>query len=268
MPLFEDKTVYWVIITSFVMPVLFGIVLIWFLLKFQKRKHQTELEKKDLLLREQQLIIDNQTAIETERTRIASEMHDDLGSGLTTIRYLSDRALKNVTNEEEKIQIGKIAEQSSALVRNMSEIIWAMNSRYDTVDNLLSYIRHYTSEYLESYHIDIDWHQGEWVGDMRLNGEKRRNVFLVIKEALHNIVKHAKASKVIIHVHCDLPQLFIHIMDNGIGFDPQLSETKGNGLYNIRKRMNTIGGDCSFEHKSQGTTMKIIIPLFDELRSN
>ncbi|MCC7026500.1 MAG: hypothetical protein IT265_06070 [Saprospiraceae bacterium] len=265
MPLFEDKTVYWVIITSFVMPVLFGIGLIWFLLKFQKRKHQTELEKKDLLLREQQLIIDNQTAIETERTRIASEMHDDLGSGLTTIRYLSDRALKNVSTDEEKTQIAKIAEQSSALVRNMSEIIWAMNSRYDTVDNLVAYIRHYTSEFLEAHHIDSEWHQGEWVGELKLNGEKRRNVFLVIKETLHNIVKHAKASKVSISINYERPNVLMHIVDNGIGFDPNHFESMGNGLFNMQQRMSKIHGKLDLLSTNEGTEIMVSFPLEDQL---
>ncbi|MBK8448898.1 MAG: histidine kinase dimerization/phosphoacceptor domain-containing protein [Saprospiraceae bacterium] len=76
------------------MPVLLSGLLIWFLVFYQKKKYTQQLEKKDLLLKQQNLIIENQQAIEKERNRIASEMHDDLGSGLTTIKYLSERALK------------------------------------------------------------------------------------------------------------------------------------------------------------------------------
>lgn len=246
---------------SFTMPIILSVILIWFFYTFQKRKHRSELEKKDLILEQQRLIIDNQTAIETERTRIASEMHDDLGSGLTTIRYLSDRALKNVSTDEEKTQIAKIAEQSSALVRNMSEIIWAMNSRYDTVDNLVAYIRHYTSEFLEAHHINLEWYQGEWVGELKLNGEKRRNVFLVIKETLHNIVKHAKASKVSITINFERPNVLIRTVDNGIGFDPNHSESMGNGLFNMQERMSKIHGKFDLLSTNEGTEIILSFPV-------
>ncbi|MGB3226675.1 MAG: histidine kinase dimerization/phosphoacceptor domain-containing protein, partial [Saprospiraceae bacterium] len=129
------------------MPVLLSGLLIWFLVFYQKKKYTQQLEKKDLLLKQQNLIIENQQAIEKERNRIASEMHDDLGSGLTTIKYLSERALKQAKDPEEEKQVKRISEHSSQLVRNMSEIIWAMNTRYDTLENLLAYIRRYASEY-------------------------------------------------------------------------------------------------------------------------
>src|SRR5690242_12134230 len=105
---------------SFLMPILLGTILVWFIISYQKRKYRSELEFKNALLREQSLIIEKQEAIEHERTRIASEMHDDLGSGLTTIRYLSDRALKHAKDSEEADQIKRISEHSNSLVRNMS----------------------------------------------------------------------------------------------------------------------------------------------------
>lgn len=215
--------------------------------------YQRQIEKRDQVLREQKLIIDKQEAIERERNRIASEMHDDLGSGLTTIRYLSDRALKNVSNEEEQTHIKKIADQSNSLVRNMSEIIWAMNSRFDTVANLTAYIRRYASEYLEEYRIKLTWHQEMEEVDVRISGEKRRNVFLVIKEALHNVVKHASAKHVHISVTAHTDKVEIIIQDDGIGFNTDLVNDHGNGLHNMQKRMNQIGGDCRFLKEEKGT---------------
>ncbi|MBK8622611.1 MAG: hypothetical protein IPN79_12865 [Saprospiraceae bacterium] len=140
---------------------------------FYKRK----IEKKNQLLREQSLIIEKQIAIEAERTRIATEMHDDLGSGLTKIRYLSERALKNTSDPDEIAQIKNIADQSNTLVSNMSEIIWALNSRFDTTENLIGYLRRYIVEYLEDHHIPhqlVTNHEHE---DIPVTGEKRRNVF-------------------------------------------------------------------------------------------
>src|SRR5687768_6170787 len=145
----ESETIYNIILVSFFMPIVLAGILIWFFISYQKKKNQNEIDKRDALLREQSLIIEKQQAVENERTRIASEMHDDLGSGLTTIRYLSDKALIQAKDSEEATQIKKIADHSNTLVRNMSEIIWAMNSRFDNTENLIGYLRRYASEYLD-----------------------------------------------------------------------------------------------------------------------
>src|SRR5690606_15247219 len=152
--------------------------------------YKRQLARKDIQLREQKLTIEKQEAIQRERTRIAGEMHDDLGSGLTTIQYLSERALKNVSDEKEIQNIRKISKESNDLVRNMSEIIWAMNDRFDTLDNLIIYIRRYAYEYLDSHGLAFNIHIQENIPAVKISGEKRRNVFLVVKEALHNVVKH------------------------------------------------------------------------------
>ncbi|MEP7197396.1 MAG: histidine kinase [Saprospiraceae bacterium] len=253
------ELIYWVIIAAFVMPLLLSGILIWFFITFQKRKFQNELDKKDSLLREQSLIIEKQEAVEKERTRIASEMHDDLGSGLTTIRYLSDRALKNAVNEDEREHIQKIALQSNSLVSNMSEIIWAMNSRYDTLENLLSYLRHYASEYLEEYSIHLEWKQEIQHPELNLNGEIRRNVFLVMKEALHNIVKYAQSPKVKVEIIELEDSVQLVIRDFGLGFNIAIKEKMGNGLFNMEKRMKQIG--ASFEIKSDNCGTQIAIGL-------
>ncbi|MBK6353115.1 MAG: hypothetical protein IPF46_06860 [Saprospiraceae bacterium] len=220
--------------------------------------YQRQIEKRDQILREQRLIIEKQEAVENERNRIASEMHDDLGSGLTTIRYLSDRALRNVSNQEEQSHIKKIADQSNSLVRNMSEIIWAMNSRFDTLENLMAYVRRYASEYLEEYKIILKWEQELEEGDRKLSGEKRRNVFLTIKEALHNVVKHSAATNLKISVKVDFNQVMITIQDDGHGFNIELAKDHGNGLYNMQKRMKQIGGDCQFSSSDKGTRLIIL----------
>jgi len=216
----------------------------WMVRSYYRRK----LEKKNQLLREQSLIIKNQQAIEHERTRIASEMHDDLGSGLTTIRYLSDKALMQAKDPEEVEQIQRIADHSNTLVRNMSEIIWAMNSRFDDAENLAGYLRRYASEYLEERMIPFSFDiVDEQLTDVNVRGEVRRNLFLVFKEVLHNTVKYSAAAEVIIQLRIE-DQVSIKVSEiGGKGFEPTASEEKGNGLYNIRKRMKAIHGHISFE---------------------
>src|SRR5690606_7457977 len=134
-------------LTSFIMPILLGGILIWFIATYQRKKYQHEAARKDALLREQTLLLEKIEAVEQERARIAAEMHDDLGAGLTTIRFLSDKAVRQAADAAEARDIRRIAEHSRHLVRNMSEIIWAMNARYDSTENLTGYLRRYATEY-------------------------------------------------------------------------------------------------------------------------
>ncbi len=224
--------------------------------------YQRKLERKNQIVREQALIIEKQKAVEHERNRIASEMHDDLGSGLTTIRYLSDRALKQTKSVEEASQIKRISEHSNMLVRNMSEIIWAMNSRFDTAENLVGYLRRYASEYLEEHHLPLRFvSMADHLDKVTMGGEKRRNVFLVFKEMLHNAVKYSEATSLEIEISTT-QQLRIHIAEiGGKGFDPLLASAQGNGLFNCRKRMDIVGGELTFEKTAEAMHIYIVVPF-------
>ncbi|MBP6416878.1 MAG: hypothetical protein KA330_10510 [Chitinophagaceae bacterium] len=258
----DPETIYHIILASFVMPILLAGILIWFFVSYQKKKFQNETDKKDALLREQALLIEKQQAVEHERTRIASEMHDDLGSGLTTIRYLSDKALMQAKDAEEAIQIKKIADHSNALVRNMSEIIWAMNSRFDTAENLIGYLRRYASEFLDEHGITLKFNVVEdHLQEINVGGEKRRNIFLVFKEILHNTIKYSGATQVIIDVETH-PDINIRISEiGGKGFDPDQASEHGNGLYNCNKRMTSIDGQLAFEKTNDGMQIVISAPI-------
>jgi signal transduction histidine kinase len=231
------------------------IIIGYFLRLYYKR----QLEKKDLLLREQKLIIEKQEAVQNERTRIAAEMHDDLGSGLTTIKYLSDKAMRNVTDEQEIANIQQISEESNELVRNMSEIIWAMNSRFDTLENLIIYIRRFAYEFLDQHQIAFELKIPDEIPDMKISGEKRRNIFLVVKEALHNVVKHSGSPTATVSVTFDT-DLKIAINDQGASEEDNLNENNGNGLYNMKQRMKKIGGTCTFKNGS-GWTVTLSLPM-------
>lgn len=253
----EDNT-YWIILASFVMPLILSVVLIVFFVTYQRRKHSFEMERKNSLLKQQALIIENQRSLEKERTRIAGEMHDDLGSGLTTIKFLSEKALKQSLSKEERMQVERISEQSSKLVTHMSEIIWAMNSRFDTVSDLSGYIRRYASEYLEEHAIPIEFTDNS--RNLPLSGEKRRTIFLVVKELLHNTVKHSGATSVEIRLNSDSDKLILVLRElGGPGFDADSAELKGNGIYNIRKRAESIGGQMEF--KQMEGAMEIMLRL-------
>ncbi len=236
--------------------IIYGVVRIYY---------QRRLEKRNQVVREQALIIEKQKAVEYERNRIASEMHDDLGSGLTTIRYLSDKALKQARDSAETEQIKRISEHSKRLVRNMSEIIWAMNSRFDSAENLVGYLRRYASEYLEEHQLPLKFISGsEHLDQVSMGGEKRRNVFLVFKEMLNNAVKYSGAERLEIEITTN-HQLVIHIAEiGGKGFDPALASDRGNGIFNCRKRMDSAGGELTFEKTPEAMHIHIIVPIKPE----
>jgi len=248
----------WIVLISFIMPIALSIIFLWFFTSFQKNKNQLLLESKDAKLREQKLIIENQLALEEERSRIASEMHDDLGGGLTSIKYLGQKMLRDMTNEPDKIQASKIVNHAQDLVSNMSEIIWAMNSGFDTIENFIGYSRRYAHEFCEEHNITLDFKVKNSRLNLNMRGEKRRHLFLIIKEALHNVVKHSEANNIQISIDIS-DQLELSIKDNGNGFTESQS-IQGNGLANMKKRAKILDGVF---HKSSlnGTEIRVSIPI-------
>jgi signal transduction histidine kinase len=211
------------------------------------------------------LALEQQHAIEKERLRISKDMHDEVGASLTRISILSELARKQ-GGEPEKVEqvIGQISEIAGNVVDEMSEIIWAMNPRNDTLDGFAAYSRRYASSYLETADILISFHFTDPMPPLHMNAEIRRNVFLVIKEALHNIVKHAKARRVTLSIIFSGKQLCITLADDGVGID-DTHHPGGNSLINMKKRLDDIGG--SFELESQpgkGTVITIKIEMSPE----
>jgi signal transduction histidine kinase len=217
--------------------------------------NQTLLDDANQIITMQKEVMEKQTALENERSRVASDMHDDLGSGLTKIKYLSDIPLQS---EKVYENLPKIKSIASDLVENMSEIIWALKEENDTLENLLTYIKKYAAEYLEDNQIDVKVHIPEEMPLFIVKGDIRRNIFLSVKEVLHNVVKHAEAHQVEIKISTE-NTLEIIIQDDGKGFDLEKA-TKGNGLKNLQKRWDKLGG--LFEIKSkQGTQVRFSILL-------
>lgn len=255
-----EQTEY-VIFFGFVSSVLLSVLLIWFFITLQRRKFQYEDEKKDAKLREQNLIIENQKAIDRERNRIASEMHDELGSGLTIIQYLSDDIVTKSMDRSIQEEVTKIAKYSTVLVSNMSEIIWAMNSRFDNLEGLIGYLRRYIVEYLEDHKMEHSFLTDGIESTIPISGEKRRNLYLVVKEILHNSIKYSNASKINILIGF-FTDLTIHISEiDGTGFDVEENKEKGNGLFNIENRMKQIGGHIYYEKTNNAMVFKIVLPL-------
>jgi len=207
--------------------------------------------------------IEHQFAIEKERLRISKDMHDEVGASLTRISILSELAKKQQNEPAKAWQIvDQISEISGNVVDEMSEIIWAMNPRNDSLDNFTSYIRQHASAYLETAGIDGAFSFPEEIPSQPMSSELRRNLYLTVKEALHNIVKHSGALAVNMSLRLDHNVLNIEIADNGKGFIPENNKGDGNGLINMRKRMEDINGRFEISTESgKGTKVELSVSL-------
>ncbi|HLG40870.1 MAG TPA: sensor histidine kinase [Chitinophagaceae bacterium] len=197
-------------------------------------------------------------AQQQERERISADMHDELGSGMTAIRLMSEIA-RNKMKQDTPAEIEKISQSADEVLNKMNAIIWSMNSGNDTIDNLVSYIRSYALEYFENTHIDCKVTTPDFIEPKELTGDKRRNIFLCVKETLNNALKHSKASTIRIDFKID-NNLFIKIADNGVGIDLENIRQFGNGLKNISRRMESIGGAYQIE-RNNGTVTTLTLPL-------
>jgi signal transduction histidine kinase len=197
-------------------------------------------------------------AQQEERNRISADMHDELGSGVTAIRLLSELA-KTKLKENTPTEIDKISNSANDLIMKMNTIIWTMKSANDTVDNMVAYVRAYASEFLDNTNLHYIIDYPDVACTRQLSGEKRRNIFLCIKEALNNIAKHAQATKV--ELNFDIgDRLVVTIKDNGIGLNPEKMREFSNGLVNMQKRMENIDGQFSIS-TGDGTLVSLSIPL-------
>ena len=194
-----------------------------------------------------------------ERNRISSEMHDDLGAGMTAIRLYSELAKSKVGNIVIP-EIEKISASANELLNKMNAIIWSMSSSNDSFGNMVAYIRIYALEYLEDSHITSNIVIPDNFPDFEVAGEIRRNVFLVVKEALHNVVKHANATKVDIILSQEQNTFILIIKDNGKGIDLENIRTFGNGLKNMKKRLDAVGIDFEI-YNDNGTVVKLVRPI-------
>lgn len=204
-------------------------------------------------LRARNLSLQARLAIQDERNRISRDLHDDLGSGLGAIRLLSDIALSKTASKDLRARVGTIAESARDLSEKIHEIIWAANPKNDTLDRLIIYLHQYAVSLFGDSKYELRAPIPEAIPAVNIAGEHRRALFLAYKEALNNIVQHAQATCVQVGFQCALTQLEIRICDNGRGFDLSATGDSGNGIVNMRKRIEDMGGQFGIWSGAQGT---------------
>ncbi|HET7003400.1 MAG TPA: two-component regulator propeller domain-containing protein [Puia sp.] len=214
----------------------------------------------NIRIRKQQVEFEKLQAIEKERTRIATDMHDDLGAGLSRIKFLSETIeMKKQLEQPIESDVSSIGNYANEMIGKMGEIVWALNEKNDSLSDLLSYTRAYAVEYLLNNGINCQVNAPAVFPSIFVSGEFRRNIYLTIKEALHNIVKHANAMHVVVSIEID-HILRIRIHDDGGGFDRRNIRPFSNGLNNMQKRMKDISGRLEIFH-DQGTVIILTAPL-------
>jgi signal transduction histidine kinase/ligand-binding sensor domain-containing protein len=204
-------------------------------------------------------------AVEHERSRIARDIHDDLGASLTRLTLLSQTALthdKNGRSVAESLE--NIYSTAHALTQSMDEIVWAVNPRCDSLDSLANFISRYAQEYLRDAQISCRLDLPADLPCTAVAPEVRHNVLLATKEVLNNCVKHAGTSEVRISLSATETGFKLVFEDNGRGFSPEQSGVaQGDGLGNLRKRLSDIGGSCLIESEpKRGTrsTFTVVLP--------
>jgi signal transduction histidine kinase len=233
----------------------FGLLMTVFLVVAYFWRNQQKL--KNLLEREKAI----KETEEAERIRMAKDIHDDLGSGLSKINFLSEIISQKAKEFPEiKNSTESIKETAKKMIDNMRDLIWALNPDNATLANLVARMREHTTDYMEDYAIDIEYSIPKTIPQTLIKNEINRGLFLVVKEAINNISKHSKATKIRFKITISDEDLTLTIKDNGIGYQTQ--DSNGNGLKNMHSRIEDIGGTLSVNSKlDAGTEVKIEIQL-------
>lgn len=214
---------------------------------FQKQKLKAAFEK-ELAIR---------VTEEKERLRMAKDIHDDLGSGLSKINFLSEMIIREKSfGGHASEYVDSIAETSKELIVNMRDLIWAMTPENITLPGLVARIREYSTDYLEDFSAELTIKVNNDIPDISITQESHREILMIIKESLSNIVKHSQASRVEIELNIHNNQITVKIKDDGIGISSK--NLSGNGIKNMKARIESIGGQFQLNAGSpKGTSVEI-----------
>ena len=227
-----------------------------------RRKHQRELKELEFARSLEQQRFRHKQAMENERSRIAAELHDDLGANLTQIQWLGDAATRaQSTAAAENEIIHRITRKSREMVRLIDEIVWAVNPKNDTLEQLVIYVCNFAEQFFRDSPTRCRIDVADSIPAFKLEADVRHHLFLIAKEALHNVAKHGATDRVWVRVTCDGEDFSLLIEDKGRGFDPA-SAAAGNGLANMRNRSQLAGVDLTIDSSpATGSRVRLYLKL-------
>lgn len=254
-----DPSIKSLFIIAIVILLLFVGFIIMVVLVYNKRQliqHQEnqimEAEFQNQLLQKE---LERQKAIQLERERISQDMHDDLGAGISAIKLQAEFLTYKISNEAYKEDIEAIIATSEDMNLAMREILWSLNSKNDTIGNFIDYTSTYVERFLDKTPIQTLVLSEIIEEHTNLAVTARRNLFLVVKEAVHNVYKHSQAKTIQVHFKQVGTEFTIQIIDDGIGISH--ADKTGNGLTNMALRMENIQGKFEIVPSAKGTHIEI-----------
>lgn len=249
----KNNTISIIVISAFLLIVAGGALFISYKRKLQLQKGRTKLLEEEKIWEKTRAALEGQL---NERNRISQELHDELGATLTSITLAAEVLKADQKVEQPEVDI--IADRASEMAEKMNEIVWSLNAGNDNLQSLVSYIRKFSAGFLSEAGLKLQFNETLQEPLKEVKGNVRREIYLTVKEAVHNIVKHANATKVFMNIS-ENESLFISIRDNGKGIDEK-SFYAGNGLKNMRKRIENLDGSIEWMY-NDGTEVKLKIPL-------
>jgi two-component system sensor histidine kinase UhpB len=204
--------------------------------------------------------------VEMERMRntIARDLHDDIGSTLSSINIMSQLALQENARHEQgdtSTHLKKIANHSARMMENMSDIVWSINPRNDSLEQVVIKMKEFAAEILEPKNMEYVFNIENNIQVVKLDAEKRKNIFLIFKEAVNNAAKYSEGSNLTISLFTKHNALHLLVEDNGKGFEP-VGVTQGNGLRNMESRAHSMNGKMmQASRPGSGTTIQLEVPL-------
>jgi signal transduction histidine kinase len=202
-------------------------------------------------------------ALEKERARIARDIHDQVGANLTQLSLLSELVESDKDDPKEVEGHARQIEQTALeTTRALDEIVWTVNPSNDTLDGLITYVCKYAQDYLALAALRYRLEVPPQLPSIPISPELRHNVFLAAKEAVNNIVKHSEATAAWLRLRLEPGRFTLEIEDNGCGLSPGAADKGRNGLRNMRKRLEDVGGEFSIAPGAEGgTRVRLTAPL-------
>jgi signal transduction histidine kinase len=206
---------------------------------------------------------ERQREIEQERARVAHDLHDDLGAGLTEVNMLSALAKSPTTSADEQGRyLEELSETARRMVTSLDEIVWAVNPRNDTLASLASYFGAYAQRLLDLASVSCGLDVEEGLSDHPLDPRFRQEIFSAFKEALTNVVRHAGATQVWLRIGVRNGWLVVEVADNGRGIESGAPPAGADGIANMKERLESLGGVCQVTSApAKGTTVCFRVPL-------
>jgi ligand-binding sensor domain-containing protein/two-component sensor histidine kinase len=200
--------------------------------------------------------------LERVRTRIATDLHDDIGANLSLIAMVSEVARGHLQRDDQRLKdwFSTIASTSRDSVDAMSDIVWAVNPKRDQLSDLIMRMRRLAEDFFAARNIELSFNAPEPNRALKVGADVRREVFLIFKESINNLVRHSRSTVAEVDLGADRGWLILKVKDNGRGFDPAATP-EGNGLPSMRQRAGKLGGSLEVSPNGQGTTVTLRVPL-------